>query len=129
MKPLYHPERKDLQLASVLYALSDPIRLQVVSEINRNGEQACNSFNVPIAKSTMSHHARTLRESGVVSTRVQGTQRILSLRTEDLNARFPGLLDSILKAYEQHAGAPEFAQEQGGENPDQPGEQAKEEKQ
>jgi DNA-binding transcriptional ArsR family regulator len=100
MKILFHPDRKDIQLASVLYALSDPIRLYIVSDIQRNGEQACNSFNVPIAKSTLSHHARTLRESGVVYTRVQGTQRILSLRTEDLNVRFPGLLDAILSAYE-----------------------------
>ncbi|MNM63033.1 Helix-turn-helix domain protein [compost metagenome] len=115
MKLLYHPDRKDIQLASVLYALSDPIRLQVVSEIYNNGERACNSFNVPIAKSTLSHHSRTLREAGVVFTRVQGTQRILSLRTEDLNVRFPGLLDSILKAYEQTE-QPEFVQEQSDEN-------------
>lgn len=65
MKILFHPDRKDIQLASVLYALSDPIRLHIVSDIHRNGEQACNGFNVPIAKSTMSHHARTLRESGL----------------------------------------------------------------
>ncbi|AIQ38574.1 ArsR family transcriptional regulator [Paenibacillus sp. FSL R5-0345] len=115
MKILFHPDRKDIQLASVLYALSDPIRLHIVSDIHRNGEQACNGFNVPIAKSTMSHHARTLRESGVVFTRVQGTQRILSLRTEDLNVRFPGLLDSILCAYE--AGEmPDFAMEEREES-------------
>ncbi|AIQ71745.1 ArsR/SmtB family transcription factor [Paenibacillus graminis] len=100
MKILFHPERKDIQLASVLYALSDPIRLSIISDIKSNGEQACNCFNVPVAKSTLSHHARTLREAGVVYTRVQGTQRMLSLRTEDLNARFPGLLDSVLSAYE-----------------------------
>ncbi|WP_342437796.1 helix-turn-helix transcriptional regulator [Paenibacillus sp. FSL L8-0436] len=100
MKILYHPDRKDIQLASVLYALSDPLRLFVVSEIRKHGEQACNSFNVPIAKSTMSHHARTLREAGVVHTRAQGTQRLLSLRSDDLEERFPGLLDSILEAYE-----------------------------
>ncbi|MHA6531615.1 ArsR/SmtB family transcription factor [Paenibacillus sp. BAC0078] len=100
MKILFHPDRKDIQLASVLYALSDPIRLSIVSDIHKNGEQACNSFIVPIAKSTMSHHLRTLREAGVVHTRTHGTQRIVSLRTEDLNARFPGVLDSVLSAYE-----------------------------
>jgi len=115
MKILFHPDRKDIQLASVLYALSDPIRLYIISDIHRNGEQACNGFNVPIAKSTMSHHSRTLRESGVIFSRVQGTQRILSLRTEDLNARFPGLLDSILGAYE--AGEkPDFAMEEREES-------------
>jgi DNA-binding transcriptional ArsR family regulator len=100
MKLLYHPDRKDIQLASVLYALSDPVRLSVVSEIRKTGEQACNCFKVPVAKSTLSHHARTLREAGVIYTRVQGTQRLLSLRTDDLNARFPGLFDSIMEAYE-----------------------------
>jgi DNA-binding transcriptional ArsR family regulator len=110
MKLLHHPDRKDIQLASVLYALSDPIRLYVVSEIRKHGEQACNSFKVPIAKSTLSHHARTLRESGVVHTRAQGTQRILSLREEDLNERFPGVLDSILEAYEAAGGAVEFGE-------------------
>lgn len=100
MKILFHPDRKDIQLASVLYALSDPVRLSVVSEIRKFGEQACNGFTVPVAKSTLSHHARTLREAGVVYTRVQGTQRLLSLRTDDLNERFPGLLDSIMQAYE-----------------------------
>ncbi|QUL54992.1 helix-turn-helix transcriptional regulator [Paenibacillus tritici] len=101
MKQLHHPDRKDIQLASVLYALSDPIRLYVASEIRKHGAQACNSFKVPIAKSTLTHHARTLREAGVIHTRVQGTQRILSLRTEDLDERFPGLLDSVLQAYER----------------------------
>lgn len=100
MKVLYHPDREDVQLSSVLYALSDPIRLSVVAEIRRRGEQACNSFDVPVAKSTLSHHARTLREAGVVRTRIQGTQRFLSLREEDLEYRFPGLLDTILQAYE-----------------------------
>ncbi|NOU79980.1 transcriptional regulator [Paenibacillus sp. LMG 31459] len=100
MKQLHHPDRNDIQLASVLYALSDPVRLYVVSEIRKHGAQACNCFKVPIAKSTLTHHSRTLREAGVVYTQVQGTQRILSLRTEDLDERFPGLLDSVLKAYE-----------------------------
>jgi DNA-binding transcriptional ArsR family regulator len=114
MKLLHHPDRKDIQLASVLYALSDPIRLYVVSEIRKYGEQACNSFDVPIAKSTMSHHARTLREAGIVYTRPQGTQRIMSLRTDDLNARFPGLLDSVLQAYESSEQPELFAEREEG---------------
>lgn len=119
MKQLHHPDSKDIQLASVLYALSDPVRLYVVSEIRKHGEQACNSFKVPIAKSTLTHHSRTLREAGVINTRAQGTQRILSLRTEDLDERFPGLLDSILQAYENSGQAEgfgeqgELAEEQG----------------
>ncbi|CAM4495226.1 helix-turn-helix domain-containing protein [Paenibacillus phoenicis] len=101
MKVLYHPERDEIQLSSVLYALSDPIRLSVVAEMRRCGEQPCNYFEVPIAKSTLSHHIRTLREAGVISTRIQGTQRFISLREVDLESRFPGLLTSILEAYEK----------------------------
>lgn len=99
MKHLYHPELENIQLSSVLYALSDPIRLFLVDTILRSGEIHCSGVDVPIAKSTLSHHLKTLREAGVVRTRVQGTQRFMSIRKEDLEARFPGLLASILTVY------------------------------
>jgi len=100
LKILHHPDKADIHLSSVLYALSDPVRLYIVSEIRRVGEQTCGEFNVPVVKSTLSHHARTLRETGVVTVRIQGTQRFLSLRADDLESRFPGLLTSVLDAYE-----------------------------
>ncbi|MDU0202562.1 MULTISPECIES: helix-turn-helix domain-containing protein [Paenibacillus] len=100
MKHLHHPDIADIHLSTVLYALSDPIRLHVVSELSTLNERACGDFQVPVVKSTMSHHARTLREAGIVNIRVQGTQRLISLRTEDLELRFPGLLSSILAAYD-----------------------------
>ncbi len=102
MKLLHHPDRKDIRLPSVLYALSDPVRLQMVAQIYEScEEQACKCFDVPIAKSTLSQHARALREAGITHTRAQGTQRLLSLRTDDLNARFPGLIDTVMQAYRQ----------------------------
>ncbi|RKP56822.1 transcriptional regulator [Cohnella endophytica] len=101
MKYLHHPDREEIQLSSVLYALSDPVRLFIISEIQRSGERSCGEIDVPVVKSTLSHHSRTLREAGVVHVRVHGTQRLLSLRTEDLEYRFPGLLGSILEAYER----------------------------
>ncbi|WP_199615130.1 ArsR/SmtB family transcription factor [Paenibacillus alkalitolerans] len=100
MKILHHPDREEIHLSSVLYALSDPLRLHLVATLYKEGERACGDIEVPVVKSTLSHHARTLRESGVIYVRAQGTQRILSVRTEDLNARFPGLLESVLHAYE-----------------------------
>ncbi|MRN51731.1 ArsR/SmtB family transcription factor [Paenibacillus monticola] len=96
MKILHHPHREDIQLSSVLHALSDPVRLQIISDIAAGGEQPCNNFDVPIAKSTLTHHIRTLREAGVIQVRVQGTQHIIALRSEDLNTCFPGLLSAIL---------------------------------
>ncbi|QNK54364.1 helix-turn-helix transcriptional regulator [Paenibacillus sp. PAMC21692] len=100
MKVLFHPDREDIDLSSVLYALSDPLRLAVVSQLHCTDERSCGEFDVPIAKSTLSHHVRTLREAGVVRVRSVSTQRLISLRSEDLEQRFPGVLESVLKAYE-----------------------------
>ncbi|MBD2846082.1 helix-turn-helix transcriptional regulator [Paenibacillus sp. IB182496] len=98
MRTLVHPERDQLQLTTILAALSDPIRLRLIRELALAGEMPCGEFASPVAKSTMSHHVRTLREAGVLRVRLQGTQRRLSLRSEDLDARFPGLLSAVLQA-------------------------------
>ncbi|ASA19442.1 ArsR/SmtB family transcription factor [Paenibacillus donghaensis] len=98
MKKLHHPHAADMDISSVLHALSDPVRLQIVSEIAAGSGQACNTFDVPVAKSTLTHHIRTLREAGLVQVTVQGTQHIVALRTEDINSRFPGLLAAVLGA-------------------------------
>jgi DNA-binding transcriptional ArsR family regulator len=100
MKYLYHPDKADIHLSSVLYALSDPVRLYILSEIHKAGERTCGDLQVPIVKSTLSHHVKTLREAGIVRVRTQGTQRFTSIRTEDLEERFPGLLQAVLNAYE-----------------------------
>ncbi len=92
-------ETGELELATVLHALSDPIRLRIVSELAELGERSCGAFNLPITKSTCSHHFRVLREAGVISTRVAGKSRINILRQEALEDRFPGLLDAILHAH------------------------------
>ncbi len=102
MRTLYHPNREEIQFSSVLYALSDQIRLQIVNMLLEQSEQSCGSLNIPVAKSTLSHHFKVLRESGVMYTRIEGTQRFISIRTEDLNVRFPGLLDTILHATEPY---------------------------
>lgn len=60
------------------------------------------AVKIPIAKSTLSRHFKLLRESGVMYTRIEGTQRFISIRTDDLNKRFPGLLDTILQATEPY---------------------------
>jgi DNA-binding transcriptional ArsR family regulator len=104
VKVLHHPDRADIQLTSVLYALSDPIRIRLVATLVKMGEGSCGNLELPIVKSTLSHHTRTLREAGIVRTRIQGTHRLLSIRHEDLEARFPGLLDTVLQAYESSTG-------------------------
>ncbi len=91
-------ETGELDLATVLHALSDPTRLQIVCELADGGERCCGAFQLPITKSTCSHHFRVLREAGVISTRVEGKNRLNLLRSDALEARFPGLLGSILSA-------------------------------
>jgi DNA-binding transcriptional ArsR family regulator len=96
-----HPEREELELAAVLHALSDPVRLQIVAVLDQEGEQTCGSFDLPVTKSTGTHHFKVLREAGVIRQRQEGTTRVNALRRDDLEARFPGLLETIL-----HAAAP-----------------------
>ena len=99
IEEIAHPKREDIELSAVLHALSDPVRLRMVAALaSGDDERSCGSFDVPVTKSTCTHHFKVLREAGVIHQRHQGTARLNALRTEDLEARFPGLLDSILTA-------------------------------
>jgi DNA-binding transcriptional ArsR family regulator len=97
-EPLPHPEREEIELAGVLHALSDPMRLQIVAGLRSGDERSCKSFDLPVVKSTCTHHFKVLREAGVIRQRLCGTTRMNSLRREDLDGRFPGLLDAVLGA-------------------------------
>ncbi|MBP3038748.1 helix-turn-helix transcriptional regulator [Bacillaceae bacterium Marseille-Q3522] len=94
-------EGKTPLLSTVLYALSDQIRLEIVKSLAENGEQSCGALEIPVPNSTLSHHYKVLRESGVINTRIEGTKRFISLRCKDLNTRFPGLLPSVLQGLQQ----------------------------
>src|SRR5215475_8875689 len=96
------PSREQIELSDVLYALSDPVRIEILKSIAEVGEQQCGQCGIEMPKSSLSHHFKVLRESGVVATRIEGTRHINSIRSADLNARFPGLLNAILKAAAQH---------------------------
>lgn len=98
MRLLYHPDRKEIALPGVLYALGDPVRLEVVKRLAVEGEMSCSALCGEIAKSTLSHHIRILRESGVIHCRKEGTQQLNSLRRTDLDVLFPGLLDAVLQS-------------------------------
>ncbi|KAA8998840.1 helix-turn-helix transcriptional regulator [Affinibrenneria salicis] len=98
-----HPDREQIRLENVLTALGNPLRLAVVRALAVEGERACGSLLQGQSKSTMTHHWRVLRDSGVIWQRPYGRENLLSLRRDDLNARFPGLLDSLLGALENDA--------------------------
>ena len=88
-----------MTLDAVLSALADPIRLTIVRQLaGGRGDQACIAFELPVSKSTSTHHFRVLREAGVISQHYRGTAILNGLRSDTLNERFPGLLDAILAA-------------------------------
>ena len=95
---LPHPDVEEIQLAAVLHALSDPMRLRIVTGLAGGASRTCKSFDLPVTKSTCTHHFRVLREAGLIRQRLEGTTRLSSLRQEDLEQRFPGLIDSVLGA-------------------------------
>jgi DNA-binding transcriptional ArsR family regulator len=95
MRTPIHPSKEDLTLTRALYALSDPARLAIVQNLARKGEQACGALCQDMAKSTASHHFRVLREAGIIRMTADGTQFI---NKEDLESRFPGLLDAVLRS-------------------------------
>jgi DNA-binding transcriptional ArsR family regulator len=82
----------------VLHALSDPVRLDIVAELDRRGTVPCGGFAVCVTKSTLTHHFKILRGAGVIWTRQDGTRALNELRRDDLEARFPGLLPAVLAA-------------------------------
>jgi DNA-binding transcriptional ArsR family regulator len=98
VEPLGHPAADQIELAAVLQALSDPMRLRIVVALAPGQELSCKSIDLPVVKSTCTHHFRVLREAGVIRQRQEGTSRLNSLRRADLDTRFPGLLDSVLRA-------------------------------
>ncbi|MDP9074894.1 MAG: metalloregulator ArsR/SmtB family transcription factor [Actinomycetota bacterium] len=94
-----YPEAEELQLTDLLHALSDPVRLQIVQTLDKaDGALACVEIALPVSKSTGSHHYKVLREAGIVQWREEGTRRYYTVRRADLDARFPGLLDTVLRA-------------------------------
>ncbi|MEU4769232.1 helix-turn-helix domain-containing protein [Actinosynnema sp. NPDC023794] len=102
MPNLDEPERSAIELGAVLHALSDATRLAVVRQIESDGERLCGALMVEVAKSTLSQHLRVLREAGITRTRARGNQRWVSLRRDDLDELFPGLLDVVLRAAERN---------------------------
>ena len=98
MRTLPEPRRAQLRLEDVLAALADPTRLRIARRLARDTERACGTFDLPASKATLSHHFKVLREAGITHTRVDGVHRFISLRLQDLQARFPGLLTAVLGA-------------------------------
>jgi DNA-binding transcriptional ArsR family regulator len=95
------PDLAAVDVLTVLQALSDPVRLEIVRQLagcGAPGELKCGRIELPVTKSTASHHLKTLVRAGLTSEREEGTSKFIRLRRDELDARFPGLLDSVLQA-------------------------------
>ncbi|WP_193211318.1 ArsR/SmtB family transcription factor [Luteolibacter marinus] len=96
MKPYTHPAASEMTLPGVMQALSDPCRIEIVRALLNGGELACNEVELKVSKATKSHHFAVLRDAGLVLTRSEGTRCMTSVRREEIDRRFPGLLDLVL---------------------------------
>ncbi|MEV0402566.1 helix-turn-helix domain-containing protein [Actinoallomurus sp. NPDC050550] len=97
--PLPEPAVDDLRLETVLGALSDPLRLRIVRKLLLDREEfdhTCGWFGLDRPKSSLTHHFKALREAGVIRQRQYGLERRSHVRVEDLDARFPGLVDLVI---------------------------------
>jgi DNA-binding transcriptional ArsR family regulator len=95
------PDLATVDVLTLLQALSDPVRLEIVRQLAgcaKGGELTCGQIELPVTKSTASHHLKTLVHAGVIAEREEGTRKFMRLRRPELDKRFPGLIDSVLKA-------------------------------
>jgi DNA-binding transcriptional ArsR family regulator len=94
-----HPATSALDLATIMRTLGDPSRLEIVRLLADGRPRLCGELSTAlgIPTSTGSYHLRLLREAGVTRTRADGTQRLISLRRDDLDERFPGLVDVLTR--------------------------------
>lgn len=98
MQELFHPTKEQLNLSAILNALGDPVRLNIIKSLTNQSETTCACCNINLTKSALSHHFKVLREAGLINVRIVGKQRFLSIRYEELEERFPGLLKAIINS-------------------------------
>lgn len=98
-RELPHPDLADVELSAVLFALSDPARLDLVRSLAEEGSLTvaqCQANGPDVPKSTYSHHLKTLREAGIIRNEPSGRRRTVTLRRAELDERFPGLIDAVV---------------------------------
>ncbi len=102
MRQIKHPSIDQVELTDIMYALSDPTRLEIVARLaNAGRKMTCGEFDLNRPKSSMSHHFKILRSAGLVETLIEGTEHMNALRVTEIEQKFPGVLQSVLKALNQ----------------------------
>ena len=94
------PDLSTVDIAALLHALSDPVRLTIVRQLDEAGSDGltCGQLDIPVGKSTCSHHLKVLLHAGVTAEREEGTRKYVRLRRDELDERFPGVVGSVLGA-------------------------------
>ena len=97
-KVYQHPNLEQVSLSTAMQALADPCRVAIVRALfsDQDREFACNEIALEISKATVSHHFETLRDAGIILTRVDGRKCLSSIRRKEFSQRFPGLLELVL---------------------------------
>ena len=89
---------KNEETAKVFKALCDPNRLIIIEMLQRGEMCACQLLDeLDIGQSTLSHHMKSLCESGVVSCRREGKWMYYSLNKKGCEAAL-GVLTGIMGA-------------------------------
>jgi DNA-binding transcriptional ArsR family regulator len=97
------PDLADIDVVTVLQALADPVRLEIVRQLadcecSGTGELSCGQIELPVGKSTASHHLKALSAAGITTEREEGTRKYIRLRREELDRHFPGLVELALRS-------------------------------
>lgn len=104
MRQMKHPTMDQVELIDIMYALSDPARMEIVACLAKKGKaMTCGELVMNRPKSSMSHHFKILRGAGLVTTLIEGTEHFNSLRLAELEKKFPGVMKSILKVLSRAA--------------------------
>lgn len=102
MRQIKHPSIDQIELTDIMYALSDPTRLEIVARLaNAGRKMTCGEFDLNRPKSSMSHHFKILRAAGLVETLIEGTEHMNALRINEIEQKFPGVLQSVLQALQR----------------------------
>ena len=106
MRPLFHPHPDEMTVQGVLYALSDPVRVQIFMELlsadcTKNCTTFVNIVETPLPKSTLSQHFKILREAGLIRSERKGVELQNRVRCEDIVKRFGTMVKAILDAYQK----------------------------
>src|ERR1700742_2725492 len=104
MRPLIHPAIEEVPVEAILHALSDPVRVAIYADIVKGCNENCSTFLTvagrEIPKSTLSHHFTILREAGLICSERRGVEMFNSSRCREVDAVYPGLIATIVKAHE-----------------------------